>query len=577
MGSRWSKLVLISLMSWMLAAPSFAASAPVTGRVTADVILYNGKVMTVDSRFTVAQAVAITGDRFLAAGKNQEVLALARPATRRIDLRGKTVVPGFVDAHNHIDSIGWSRIHFAGSRSIADVVKVVADEVGKKKPGEWVISGRAGGAPGPEKLPAILKERRNPNRWELDSVSPDNPVWLYAPHVSIVNSYLLKLAGIDKNTADPSGGTIGRDPKTGEPTGVLTERAIRLISKIAPKPTYQDMLSAVQKAVRHYHSKGITSVKAEGVSEDGLRALMELREKGQLTLRVSASLKAPDLGLPTKEIETWLKSYEATIASRRGVGDELLRIEGAGEFGIDGGTGSGSAFQRFQYVGAAGKRSFGDQKVTQEKFTEVSLLCAKYNFRMNIHASGGAAVDLTLNGWEEVNRQIPIGGLRWNLIHAQAPSKINYEQIKRLGATVVTDPVKMTSTVVGYYGKEFSETLNPLREWLDHGVRIALGSDAEVGAPDPLLWIYMASTRSLIDGTQLGLNQKITPKEALIASTINGSYVTFEEKKKGSIEAGKLADLVVLDRDLLSVPANEIKEIKVLVTMVAGKVVYETK
>ena len=196
---------------------------------------------------------------------------------------------------------------------------------------------------------------------------------------------------------------------------------------------------------------------------------------------------------------------------------------------------------------------------------------------MNIHASGGAAVDLTLNGWEEVNRQIPIAGMRWNLIHAQAPSKTNYEQIKRLGVTVVTDPVKMTSTVVGYYGKEFSETLNPLREWLDQGVRIALASDAEVGAPDPLLWIYMASTRSLIDGTQLGLNQKITPQEALIASTINGSYVTFEEKIKGSIEPGKLADLVVLGGDPLTTPATDIKEIEVLTTMVGGKVVYERK
>jgi predicted amidohydrolase YtcJ len=292
-------------------------------------------------------------------------------------------------------------------------------------------------------------------------------------------------------------------------------------------------------------------------------------------VRVSTSIQSPDLGRPLQEIENWLKSYEGTMASYAGIGDDLLRIEGGGEFGIDGGTSAGSAFQRFQYIGAAGKLSFGDQKVTQEKFVQISLLCAKRNFRMNVHASGGAALDLTLNAWEEVNRQIPITERRWSIHHAQAPSKTNYEQIKRLKVSIEVDPIKMVSTVLQYYGNEVGENLNPLREWLDNGVRISLASDADAGDPDPLLWLYQATTRILTDGNLVGPRQKITAKEALIASTISGAYVTFEENVKGSIEKGKWADLVILSDDPLSVPVERLKDIRVQTTMLGGKIVYE--
>lgn len=567
--------IAVIILAIGLPPRNLPAENPPTATETPDTILHNGKIITVDKDFNIAEALAIRGKTFLAVGSNEKILALAGPDTKKVDLKGKTVVPGFIDPHNHVDSIGWLRLNFRECKTIADVVKVVENDGKGKKPGEWVISGRAGGAPGPEKLPAMLKEKRNPNRWDLDPVSPNNPVWLYAPHISVVNSYLLKLAGITKETPDPSGGSIGRDPKTGEPTGILTERAIQMVSKLAPPTTYEDILASVKKGSEYYNSRGITSIKSEVVSPDGLRALLELRSKNLLPLRVSASISAPDLGRSLKEIEGWLNTYGSVMAAYAGIGDNMLRVEGAGEFGIDGGTGSGSAFQRFQYVGGAGKLSYGDQKVSQERFTQISLLCAQYNLRMNVHASGGAALDLTLNAWEEVNKQIPITEKRWNIHHVQAPSKANFEQIKKLGVTIETDVVKMTSTVLEYYGKEVGENLNPLRDWLDNGVRIALASDAEVGAPDPLLWIHQATTRILIDGNLVGPHQKITVKEALIASTINGAYATFEENMKGSIEKGKLADLVLLSDDIFSVPVDKIKDIKVLMTMVGGKMVYE--
>lgn len=553
-------------------------AAEPAAKETADIILYNGKIVTVDKDFNITKALAIGGDTLLAVGSDDEILhGFAGQGTKMINLNGKTVVPGFIDAHTHINTLGWGRINFRGCKTIADVVSVVENEVAKKNPGEWVISGEAGGAGSPMTFPGTLQEKRNPTRWDLDPVSPNNPVELAAGHICIFNSYALALAGITKNTPDPAGGAIGRDPVTGEPTGIMTEAAINLVTKFIPPATYEDTLAAVEGSRDYYRSKGITSCKSEGMSSDGIRALLELKSKNLMPLRVSASISPPNMNLTLAEIETYLKSVAGTMASYGGTGDIQFRIEGGGEFGIDGGTNSGSALQRFQYVGGTGVLWYGVQKVSQEKFTQVSLLCAKYNFRMNVHASGGAAIDLTLNAWEEVNKQIPITDRRWSIHHVQAPSKKNFEQIKNLGVVVEIDWVKESSSVFQYYPEEFCENeVNPLRDWLDNGIRIATGSDSDVGDPNPIGWIYTAATKIMwTDGTLIGFNERITPKEALIISTINGAYITFEEDIKGSIEKGKLADLVVLSNDILSVPVNQIKDIEVLMTMQGGGIVYK--
>ena len=568
---------IIAIMIIIGLSPGNVLAKKPPARETADIILYNGKIITVDKDFHVAEALAIGGETILAVGRNLEILhGFAGPDTKMVDLNGKTVVPGFIDAHMHAAAEGWFRPTFMGCKTIADVVKVIKNEVITKNPGEWVITGQAGGAPTPSRLPAVLQEKRLPTKWDLDPVSPNNPVWLSGSHVATFNSYALALAGITKDTPDPIGGTIGRDPATGEPTGIMSENAINMVSKLAPGMTYEDTVTAMKKGMEYMTSKGITSVKSEGISADSLRALLELRSKNLFLIRVSSSISPPDMKKTLAEIEAYLKSREGTMASYAGIGDIQLRIEGGGEFGIDGGTNSGSAFQRFMYVGSTGKLYYGDQKVTQEKFTQVSLLCAKNNFRMNVHASGGAAIDLTLNAWEEVNRQIPITERRWSIHHAQAPSKKNFEQIKRLGVVVEIDWIKMGSAVLEYYPQEFCESLNPLRDWLDNGVRIATGSDSDAGDPNPVAWIYQAATRiTWVDGTLIGPHQRITAKEALIISTINGAYAMFEEDIKGSIEKGKLADLVVLSDDILSVPVDEIKDIKVLMTMLGGGIVYK--
>lgn len=541
-------------------------------------ILYNGKVATVDKDFSIAEAVAIADHRFARVGTNKEIRALARADTEQIDLKGKTVVPGFIDSHNHASEVGIDalRPNFENCATIADVVKVIKRVVEDTDSGKWIISSSSGKV-APENMASALKEGRFPTRWDLDPVSAENPVVLFSPHILIVNSYILRLFNVNKDTPSPPGGEIVKDQETGEPTGVFKERAAMMISENFPATEYHEHKAALKEMCRLYNAVGLTSVVQHGADDSTMKALRELSSDGQLTVRIYAHVWYMEPEKSSDEIDGDFQRI--AYATGRGFGDDMLKIGGI-KLVMDGGAGIGTCLQRFKYLSAEGIESHGIQLIPVERFSELSLLAAKNNLRMAVHDTGGGAIDIVLDTWEEVNKQFPIANKRWVNVHCQFPTKKNMKQVKKLGTLIPTQTIflyTMGSGYVKYYGREVADNAIPVKDWLRNGIRVGLGSDAPINPYDPILGIWHACTRIANSGEVIGPNQRITPEEALKCYTINNAYFSFEENIKGSIESGKLADLVVLSKDILTCPIEEIRGTKVLMTMVGGKVVYKGK
>lgn len=565
------RAVLIRLLATCLLA---AISLPAQAKDFADLILHNGKVLTVDRDFSIVQAVALRGDRIIATGSDDAVLRLRGGATKVVDLAGRTVAPGLGDSHNHMSEVGLGLLHpsLEGSRSIADIVRVIQERVKETPSGGWIQTATIG----EPAISALLKERRYPNRWDLDPVSPAHPVVISAPHVSIVNSHALKLTGVTRDTPDPPGGEIVRDPRTGEPTGVFLESAQRYVRRLLPEVTDDMRYRAILAAPADFNRLGITSVAQHGVSGDFLRAFQRAWLEGKLSVRVTLHPSINTAG-ELSEIQRDLDDL-SRFASFKGFGDEYLKIAGI-KIGLDGGVGIGTALQREPYVGAGGHTSHGIQRLPDDKFAAIVRLAAERNLRVAVHASGGGAMDKMFSAYETLQQDIDIRRMRFVAVHAQLPTEENYQQVKDLGMVVVAQPIfeySMGSGYIKYLGRDLANDANPTRTWYERGIPVALGSDAPVNPHSPWLGIWHTQTRRDKEtGEVLGPDQVVTREQAIIGYTRNVAYATFEEDLKGTLEPGKLADLVILDRDVLSVPVEEIKDIRVLVTIVGGKVVYE--
>lgn len=546
------RLPIISLVAFLA---TLAAQTP-------DTVYLNGKIVTVDPRFSIAEAFAIRQGRFTAVGTSSQIQKLAGPSTRVIDLHGKTVVPGFEDSHLH-SAGGGPGIDLSNARSLADILAAIAERVSRSKPRDVIVSNS-------DWHEAQLREQRLPLRRDLDPVSPANPVVLVrGGHEFILNSAALAKWRIEKTTVSPEGGQISRYPD-GEPTGELIDRARTLVSLPQASLTLDQQIESWTQQFQKLHAAGLTSIRQPGISLEQYRLFQEMKRRGLLTMRVTALLSAP----PNPDAAK-VRAFTDSSGVRPDEGDEWLKIAGM-KLIVDGGFEGGR--MRDPYEEPYGKDGTfrGLELIPPDRYTEIVKELNRLGWRVGTHAVGDAAIDEVLAGYEAANREKPIQGKRWALEHGFLPREEHFARIQALGVFVtVQDHLYLAGpSLVRYWGAERAARVTPVRAYLDHGVEVAAGTDAPV-VPFPPLWtMYHFVTRDTISGGVLGANQKITREEALRIATIGNARLTFEEQSKGSIEPGKLADFVVLDEDILRCEPKRIEQMKVLLTVVGGKAVF---
>ncbi len=537
------------------------------GTCRVDLILWNGRVHTMDAALSLATAVAIHNGRILAVGRDDEILSLRGAGTRTINLRGRAVLPGFTDAHIHFVmwALGRQQIDLSDVTRPEEAIARVAQRAAQLPSGSWILGGGFDHN--------VWTDGIWPTRQMLDRVAPTHPVLLHSKdHHSVwVNSLALRLAGVTAQTPDPPGGRILRDPATGEPTGILSEAAADLIQRAVPPPTIEQAIAAVRAAQPLAWAAGLTSIHEINDTEDMLafRTFQALRRSGELSLRVFQHI-------PAARQETFL---QAGIQS--GFGDEWLRLGGVKYF-MDGALGSRTADMLTPYLGEPDNR--GVATIDKEEMLERALQASRGGLSISAHAIGDRANRNILDVLAAVREDEDASGrprLRHRIEHVQLLHPDDLPRLAQLAVIASMQPIHATSDMLmaeRYWGPERCRLAYAWRSLLDSGVPLAFGSDAPVEPFDVLAGIYAAVTRRRPDGTPgpdgWQPQQRITAEEAVRAYTVGGAYASGEERIKGTITPDKLADLVVLSRDILTCPAEEILTTRVEATLVGGEAVY---
>ena len=529
----------------------------------ADLIIRNAHILTVDPKFSTASAAAVQGGKFIVVGSDAEVLKTKGPKTRVIDLHGQTVLPGFNDTHVHLTAGKdlETQVDLTHIGSIRDIEATIAARAKQSKPGEWIAGTRGW-------WEYQLAEGRLPTRFDLDAAAPNNPVAIPGPHYVIVNSLALKLAGVTRDTPDPQGGQIYKDAK-GEPTGLLMDNAGRFVRKFMPKATKAQEVAGMKRVLALVNSHGLTSAGNPMGSAEDAALFRSLRDHGDLTVRVDFAYDI-DPAEPLDKVEPDLKALPKPGSD----GDGMFRADEIGETGLDGAE--LTAFLEHDYPGKPGYR--GLQKVPNAQFDKFAASVAKYGYRLRPHAVGDAAIDEALEAFEYANKEAPITKRRWMIDHAFLLGPQHYDRVKRLGLIINSQYMhnyELGKLILKAWKRPLADRSEPYAEWLKNGIMFAGGSDGPISYyAEPLLEIYGEVTRGTQWGGRLGPNQGISRADAIRSVTINGAYTTFEEKVKGSIEPGKYADFVILSGDIMKVPAEKIRDLKVLTTVLGGRTVY---
>ena len=569
-------LVLCPLLIVLGLYLSYPGISPVMGAdlldsLKPDKVLLNGKIVTVDEDFSIAEAVAIKDGRFIAVGSNADIRTLIGPDTEEIDLEGRTVLPGFIDPHVHFaHKVGKKSDEYedmySEARSIEEVRKAVQLRVQQTPPGEIVWFSR-----GPSQ--SQMETDRWPNRYDLDPVSPDHPVILgfAADHVTIVNSKLIEMVGtITKDTPQPYergfAGEIVKDPRTGEPTGELREKGATTLARgpfnLYPTETLEENILRGSEAVVKYGLTGLydpcTNIGKGMDNQPGLQAYQRLSAQGKLTVRINAMIRMP---IRVETLEQNL-DFLNNFLFAPGFRNDRLRI-GTLKISVDG----------------------SGMRVPPEKAKAVLKAAHKAGWQMYIHLSDGVSFDVVTDALDEAYKEFPRQDARHVITHAGWPSQKDLDILSKYD--VLVEPQMGFARAYAVIppappSGRLSETPNnappgrfgprPTRTYLDNGIRVMTGTDQKpIG---PLFTIWGAVNRLRSSGKILQPEQRMTLEEAIRACTIVPAYASFEEDVKGSIEVGKYADLVVLGRDILTVPQEKIRDIPVLMTMIGGKFVY---
>ncbi len=533
-----------------------AAEAP---GISADQLLVNARIYTMDDRLPLAEAIALRGNRILAVGNRADMLRLKGRATTMTDLEGAVVFPGFIDSHSHPDGADEVTGADVNVRSISAIQDAMRAQAGKTAPGEWVV--------GFKYDDTKLAEERPANRADLDQAVPLQPAIIRhrGGHTAVVNSRGLELAGITRDTPDPDGGHFGRD-ENGELNGFVAEKA--LTDVIGQAGVWPEITRGVRQQGVAYLSglmsaAGLTSTTDAAGSVENLRAYQDARAAGELKTRISFMPYGP---LP-------LYSELKAASLRSGFGDDWIRF-GAVKYWAD-----GSASERTMRMSTpfAGKPDdYGILTMSQAEIDAAVDDAVAHNWRIGIHANGDVTINMVLNAYERVLQGWQGPNPRFRIEHC---SLVNPDLLRRIKATgTVPTPFY---TYAHYHGEKWSDYGAEKMQWmfahrsfLDYGIPVAPASDYTPGPFEPLMAIQSMVTRKDFKGTVWGANQRISVAEAVRICTVNGAYASNEEHIKGSLSPGKLADLVVLAADPHDADPDQIKNIKVLRTVVDGKTVY---
>ncbi|MEW2508016.1 amidohydrolase [Amycolatopsis sp. NPDC047767] len=555
----------LAVTPMMLGTPAEAATH---ADAEADLILHNGHVVTAALHGRTTQAIAIRGGRVLAAGPSDRIRRLGGRHTRTVDLKGRAVVPGLIDSHLHqfTSALDRPNVSLLEARSIADVVAAIGTRVAASAAGAWVQA-RSGWHE------SLLAEGRLPARAELDPVSPENPVFIpRGGHVATVNSKALELAGITRDTPDPTGGVIVRDAN-GEPTGVLLERARSLVTPVLPAPPSADQQRRqLRDQMAEHNALGITGVTEPGLDPSQIEIYTRLWHDGEMTTRAHLLWRIAALA-----------DVDAAVAAfKPRTGDDMLRFDGL-KYLSDGGVEGG--FLRDPYQLVPGEQTSPDYHGVQllppggrDELTEMYRRAARHGFQVQTHVVGDAAMDFIVDVLATVHRDTSLAHLRWVLMHLFLPSGPNLAHMRKMGllASVQDHPVLLGANQVTWWGAERGSRAVPIRDILDAGLLAGGGTDAPVVPPSPLWSLGWMVTRETLKGDVLGPEQAITAREALHLYTLGSAQTQFAEHTLGTLDPGKLADLVVLDADPLTTDPGAIKDLGVTMTVVGGRVVHET-
>jgi hypothetical protein len=544
----------------------------------ADLVLRGGKVVTVDSTRPEAEAVAVRGDRIAAVGTDEEIAAYIGSETRVIELDGRLLIPGFIEGHAHYLSLGEARLNLdvGQARSWDEIVSMVEAAVAEAEPGDWIL-GRGWHQEKWDGVPEGAVEGVPPHD-ALSAVSPDNPVFLThaSGHASLVNARAMELAGIDRVYVPPEGGEVVRDA-AGEPTGLLRESADAPVSAAlvewraqqTPEQRQARFERVVRLAGEESLSKGVTSFHDAGAGFATIDRFRELAEAGELPVRLYVMVRASN-----EELAEKLADYRMV-----GAGNGFLTVRSIKKY-MDGALGSHGAWLLEPYADMPSSTGLVQEPV--EEIAETAGLAAEHGYQVNTHAIGDRANREVLDIYERAFDDA--GGLadrRWRIEHAQHVDPADLPRFAELGVIAAMQAVHGTSDapwVPKRLGPERAAT--GAYRWQDlwqSGAVVGNGTDAPVEDVDPIPSYWASISRMLPDGTRFDPDQRLSREQALRSYTLNNAYAAFEEDVKGSITAGKLADLVVLDRDILTVPEDEVLDTRVLMTILGGELVYEAR
>ena len=542
--------------------------------LTPDLILTRGRITTMDAERPEVEALAIRGDQIIAVGSSEVIESLADDHTVIRDLAGRRAIPGINDTHNHVISMGrvLNDVQLYAARSISDIQEAIAAAVDAAPPGAWIF-GRGWDE-------SLLRDGRFPNRHDIDEVAPNNPVVLERVwNMLLANSAAMQAADVGRHTPDPPSGTLyaGRIERdaNGDPTGIFRDRSKSLILSAMPQRTATDHEHAIRAACRAYNALGVTSCADPGLMPDQLQAYQNVRRAGDLTLRTSLCLAGWGFGSATEDDDDIAARIEAT-GVYTGFGDAWLRMDCV-KFLPDGGIGDRTALMYESYLGEPD--NFGQFVVSERDLFRYVSWCHDRGWSIDNHACGDRMIHLVAQAYAQAIDANPAIEVRHRIHHGYLITDEAMALLRDYRIPVLaTIPFiyNLGESFVASIGEERAGQVMPLRSLLDAGVPLALGSDAPVTTYNPFVGIYAATTRRTVYGRQLGADECITREEALRAYTLDAAWVTREEDRKGSLAVGMLADIAVLDRDLFSVPDDELLEITSQLTIVGGRVAHET-